>query len=227
MDIGIGFEEIYSGLLGIAPLIFSFWPVVIILAFINTKKRFSLGNAIGLWILGFVFRVGMLINDIQPTPFLIPEPLSTVFFFFVGLLLFGFVGIRSYRKVRRIRGARSVEKLRELTPTEFEQAVGEIFKAAGYKVTHRGKSGDHGVDLIVKSKKAGKWIVQCKQRKGLVGEPVLRDIFGAMHHEKAQGAAVVTTGRFSRPAIAWAEDKPIELYDGERLGEILQKRNKK
>jgi HJR/Mrr/RecB family endonuclease len=225
LDIDLNFSDIFSAFLSVGPLFFPFWPLVIIAAFTNRKKRFSPELAISLWLPFFIWRMDMFVNGKQPTSFLLQEPLNTISFFIVGFLIIGTGIFRSYRKVRRIRRARSVEKLLELTPTEFEQAVGEMFKSSGYKVTHHGKSGDHGVDLVVRSKKAGKWVVQCKQRKGLVGEPILRDVYGAMHHEKAQGAVVVTTGRFSRPAIAWAEDKPIDLYDGDRLTELLQKRN--
>jgi len=224
LDIGISFNDIFSGFLSVGPLFFPFWPVVIIAGFISRKKRFAVGNAIALWLLFLIWRVGMFVNGEQPNSVFIQEPLNTISFFALGLLMIGIGSITSYRRIRRIRGARSVEKLLQLTPAEFEEAIGELFKSRGYKVTHRGKSGDHGVDLIVKNRKIGKWVVQCKQRKGLVGEPILRDVYGAMHHEKAQGAVVVTTGRFSRPAIAWAEDKPIDLYDGERLANILQKR---
>jgi HJR/Mrr/RecB family endonuclease len=224
LDIDLNFSDIFSAFLSVGPLIFPFWPVIIVAAFINRKKRFSPDMAIVLWLPFFIWRIDMFVNVEQPAPVLLQEPLNTISFFIVGFLIIGTGSFRSYRKARRIRRARSVEKLLELSPAEFEQAVGEMFKSSGYKVTHRGKSGDHGVDLVVRSKKAGKWIVQCKQRKGLVGEPILRDIYGAMHHEKADGAAVVTTGRFSRPAIAWAEDKPIDLYDGDRLTELLQKR---
>ena len=96
----------------------------------------------------------------------------------------------------------------------------------GYKVAHIGKQGDHGVDLVVHHKNGEKWVVQCKQWKGQVGEPVVRDIYGAVHHEEAQGAAVVTTGGFSSKAIKWAEGKPIHLYDGETLGELLVRRKR-
>jgi restriction system protein len=224
LDIGISFNDIFSAFLNVGPLFFPFWPAILIAAFINRRKRFAIGNALFLWFLFLIWRIGMFVNGEQPASDFIQEPLNTISFFALGLLMIGIGSIASYRRARRIRGARSVEKLLQLAPAEFEQAIEDLFKSRGYKVSHRGKSGDHGVDLIVRNRKVGKWVVQCKQRKGLVGEPILRDVCGALHHEKAQGAVVVTTGRFSRPAIAWAEDKPIDLYDGERLADILQKR---
>jgi restriction system protein len=230
VDTGINYDNVFAAFAAVAQFLFPFWILFLPLALLRIMYRKRKGSALAevflAWTILFLFRISMYVYDFQPMAFLIQEPLSTILFIVAGFFLIGFVGIRSYRKVKRIRGARSVKKLLELTPTEFEQAVGEMFKSHDYKVTHRGRRGDHGVDLVVRPSRGEKWVVQCKQWKGQVGEPVLRDIYGAMHHEKAQGAAVVTTGRFSRQAIAWAQDKPIELYDGERLGEILQKRKR-
>jgi len=227
VDIGINNNDFLSGLFTIAAaFIFPFWFAVIPLTFIR-DKRYALSRAIIAWILLFVLRAGMYVYDIQPEDILIKEPLNTTLFFVVGFLLIVFVGGKAYLEIRRIRGARSVKQLLVLTPTEFENAIGKLFQSMGYKVEHSGKQGDHGIDLVIYDKKGEKWVVQCKQWKGPVGETVVRDVYGAMHHEEAQGAAVVTTSRFTRQAVAWAEDKPIELYDGERLGELLMKRRRK
>jgi HJR/Mrr/RecB family endonuclease len=226
MDFGINFSGLISVFFTMtAPVIFTLWPLMILAAFVNTSKRFALGNVIALWILLLIFRVGMYVHNVQPMNlFFIQEPLSTILFFTVGLVMIGFEKIRSHRKVQRISSARSVDKLLELTPMEFERAIGEMYKSRGYKVIYRGKQGDHGIDLIVRNNNGEKWVVQCKQWKDQVGEPVIRDIFGAMHHEDAQGAVVVTTGSFSYQAIEWAKGKPIHLYNGEKLAEILSKR---
>lgn len=227
MDFGINFDDVLSGIFTMsAALIFPFWFVVILFTLISSK-RYRLSFAILAWILLFIFRAGMYIYDIPPFAYLISEPLSTILFLVTGFLLIGFVGGKAYFQIRRIRGARTVKQLLALTPDEFEQVVERLYRSMGHKVTHVGKQGDHGVDLIVYQKNGEKWVVQCKQWKGPVGEPVVRDVYGAMHHEEAQGAAVVTTGSFSSKAIEWAQGKPIYLYDGERLGELLMKRKRR
>lgn len=227
MDFDISFDDVLSWLfIGAAPIIFPFWLLVIFLAVINRKRR-ALNYAILAWILLFMLRAGMYGYGIQPEDILIKEPLNTTLFFVVGFLLIVFVGGKAYLQIRRIRGARTVKQLLALTPYEFEQVIERLYRSIGYKVTHVGKQGDHGVDLVIYNKKGEKWVVQCKQWKGPVGEPILRDVYGAMHHEGAQGAAVVTTGSFSSKAIEWAEGKPIYLYDGERLGELLMKRRRR
>jgi restriction endonuclease Mrr len=62
--------------------------------------------------------------------------------------------------------------------------------------------------------------VQTLQR--LSGEPVVRDLYGTMLHEEAQGAYLMTTGTFTKQAQAWAAEKPIILYDGQALIELIQ-----
>jgi HJR/Mrr/RecB family endonuclease len=227
MDIGISFNDLFAGLFtAAAPLLFPFWLLAIPLSFIK-RRRFALSYAIVAWILFFVLRAGMYVYGVAPSEYLIGEPLNSILFFVAGLLLIGVVGGKGYFQIRKIRGARSVKQLLALTPTEFEKAIERLYRSMGYKVTHSGKQGDHGVDLVVYHKNGEKWVVQCKQWKGQVGEPVVRDIYGAMHHAEAQGAAVVTTGSFSSKAMEWAEGKPIHLYDGEMLGKLLMRRKRR
>ncbi len=65
-------------------------------------------------------------------------------------------------------------------------------------------------------------VVQCKRFTGrrTVGEPQLRDLFGAMHAERAARAMVMTAGYFTAEARDWAKGKPIELWDIDRIVEL-------
>ena len=61
---------------------------------------------------------------------------------------------------------------------------------------------------------------------GAVGTPVVRDLYGTMIHSGAVSGYLVTSGRISSDARAWASNKPIELIDGaevERLAWELPK----
>jgi len=100
-----------------------------------------------------------------------------------------------------------------LSPQDFERAVAATFRARGYAVENRRFSGDHGVDLLVRRGRE-RAVVQCKRYSGTVGEPVLRDLYGAMAHEGANRGYVVTSGRFTEPARRWARGKRIVLVDG-------------
>lgn len=133
-----------------------------------------------------------------------------------GLALVWWQAIRKVRAVRRIYETR--EQLAALTPEQFEQWCAHRLRALGYMVRHVGGQGDHGIDLFAE-KDRELVVVQCKRFTGrrTVGEPDIRDLFGAMHSEKAVRAIVITAGYFTAEARAWARGKPIELWDVDRI----------
>jgi restriction system protein len=98
-----------------------------------------------------------------------------------------------------------------LAPEAFEAWVGERFRDLGYEVHVTPFQGDLGVDLIL-SRDDEKVIVQCKHHPlSTIGEPVLRDRFGA-HHVGATSAALITTGQLSTAARQWLIGKPIQVW---------------
>lgn len=122
---------------------------------------------------------------------------------------------------RRIAIARRLAVLQALTPSQFEAWTGERFRERGFQVQHVGAQGDHGVDLFVQ-RGAERAVVQCKKYLDWsVGEPTLRDLFGAMHAAGANRAYLVTTGSFTRPARAWARGKPLSLWDGDTVAGLV------
>jgi len=123
---------------------------------------------------------------------------------------------RAYlQKVQRL------SELHEMDPHQFEVFVGSVFRELGYEVSATPVTGDQGVDLFVK-KDGRRSIVQVKRYAGTVGQPVVRDLYGAMLHHMADSAFLVTTGHFSARAEAWASNKAIELVDGMELLQWLR-----
>jgi restriction system protein len=129
-----------------------------------------------------------------------------------------------FRRRKRQQLARSVaagegpQSLERMTWREFEELVGEAFRMKGYAVTETGGGGaDGGVDLVLR--KDGKtYLVQCKQWKALtVPVTTVRELYGLMVHHAAAGGFVVTSGRFTAEAQAFARGKNIELVDGAEL----------
>ncbi|MEY4752642.1 MAG: hypothetical protein RJA44_317 [Pseudomonadota bacterium] len=101
---------------------------------------------------------------------------------------------------------------------EFEQLVGELFRQQGYQVIETGGNGaDGGVDLVL-LRDGERMLVQCKQWKALkVSVQVVRELYGVIAAEQAHGGFVVTSGRFTSEARAFAEGLAIELIDGAAL----------
>lgn len=105
---------------------------------------------------------------------------------------------------------------------EFELLVGEAFRQRGYTVVEAGGGGpDGGVDLLLKQGDE-RALVQCKHWKTFkVGLPVVREMLGAMTAKRASKGWVITSGRFTDDAKAFARKHGIRLVDGEALPALL------
>ena len=130
----------------------------------------------------------------------------------IGAWVWAILTIRSQQTA-----GKSLAELQALSPDVFEDWTAARFRDLGYSVKTTGMGGDHGVDLILE--KGGQTaVVQCKNYKAWpVGEPVLRDLYGAMHDHRADRAYLVTSGRLTQAATKWVQGKPIEVWDGDRL----------
>ena len=115
-----------------------------------------------------------------------------------------------------------------LSGIEFEKVCKQVFENMGFEVETTKASGDGGIDLIAYNYQpllSSKYIVQCKRYSGSVGEPIIRDLFGVVMSERANKGILMTTGYFTKSAIAFAKDKQIELIDGAMLIELLKNNN--
>jgi restriction system protein len=113
---------------------------------------------------------------------------------------------------RRLEGQTGPSSIQTLSWQQFESLLAEAFRRQGFVVEHTGSHGaDDGVDLRL-SKAGAKTLVQCKHWKvWRVGVKVVRELLGVVASEGAQAGIVVTSGRFTRDAIAFANKSPIRL----------------
>ncbi len=129
--------------------------------------------------------------------------------------------IRQQQEKQYFQRINRLEEIQKIDPIQFEKLVSSLFKKIGYDVLLTKASGDEGIDIIL-SKSGKKSIVQCKRYSGTVGQPVARDLYGSMIHNRAEEAYLITTGVFSLPAQTWATGKPIHLVDGKMLVEWIE-----
>jgi Restriction endonuclease len=197
--------------------VFSLWPLLFLTP-LEGRKRNILRDMMILWALIFI---GWLIARFESLPsfkLLIPEPLNTYLFFLTEIGLIGWFFFSKARERNFLHKtadtAQKPQDLLDVSPTQFEKMVLELYNLHGYKAKHTGTVGDHGVDIIVQTPKGEKWVIQCKRWRGSVGEPVIREFFGTMHHEKADRGVLITTGKFTPQATEWAKGKPLSLVDG-------------
>ncbi len=88
-----------------------------------------------------------------------------------------------------------------------------------------GKSGDGGIDGIIKEDKLGLDViyVQAKRWEGTVGRPEIQKFAGALQGQRAAKGIFITTSTYSRDAIEYAEiiNSKIILIDGEQLAGLM------
>jgi len=212
-----------------AKFLVGLWPVMFITVLVGIGKRHKgFGEAIrasfkGLIISWGLFAVLRLVFYMMKmdTFHLVAEPTDTYLFVSVGLLLFPFMIALLLEEKHKRFNASTLEELRALSPSEFEELVAETYRAQGHQVQLVGGTGDHGIDLIVHTQRSETWLVQCKRYRGKIGEPIVRDFYGALKASDADGGSIITTGTISDAARLWAEGKPIKLYDGEQFIKIV------
>lgn len=126
---------------------------------------------------------------------------------------------KGFRLVGQVRRGRAIDTM---SWEDFERLIAGTFRRWGYSVKHHGLGGpDGGVDLVA-DKNGQRTIIQCKRwNASAVGAPEVRQMLGLMMHHNAHAVAIVTSGRFTAAAIAFARGKPIELIDGEKLHGLL------
>lgn len=115
----------------------------------------------------------------------------------------------------------SLVHLKKMDPYDFEKYVGEIYKKLGYSIITTPKSGDGGVDLILK-KGSNSIIVQCKRYSGSVSSSEVRAFLGTMtYHQSAQGK-FITTGKFTENCYEFEQRFNIELINGKGVIELAR-----
>jgi restriction system protein len=115
--------------------------------------------------------------------------------------------------------------LMELTPSEFESLITNLFQKMGLETKLTQASRDGGVDCVAYDPRpvlGGKVVIQAKRYKNTVGVSAVRDLFGTMHNEGATKGILVATSGYGKASFEFASNKPLELLDGANLLYLLQ-----
>jgi restriction system protein len=116
--------------------------------------------------------------------------------------------------------------LMELSPSEFESLITNLFEKMGLETRLTQASRDGGVDCVAYDPRpifGGKVIIQAKRYKHTVGVSAVRDLFGTLQNEGASKGILVTTSGYGRASFEFAEGKPLELLSGSHLLYLLEK----
>lgn len=124
-----------------------------------------------------------------------------------------------------------LDRIKNNTPSFFEKLVVELLLKMGYGGTRAdagqaiGKSGDEGIDGIIKEDRLGldAVYIQAKRWKDTVGRPEIQKFVGALHGQRAKKGIFITTSRFSQEAEDYVAkiDNKIALIDGKTLCQLM------
>lgn len=140
------------------------------------------------------------------------------------VLEFSMVDPRFVDSTDALRGMDHRPNLLELSPTEFEGLIQNLFTKMGLEARQTRPSRDGGVDCIAYDTRpifGGKIVIQAKRYKNTVGVSAVRDLYGTLQNEGASKGILVTTSGYGQASFDFAQNKPIELIDGANLLYLL------
>jgi len=138
----------------------------------------------------------------------------------------------AYENLRDELAADLLAKLKQTSPAFFEHIVVELIVNMGYGGSRSdagkaiGKSGDGGIDGIIKEDKLGLDVVYIQAKRWdttPVGRPDVMQFAGALQAHRANKGIFITTSRFTEEAKGYVSQigSKIVLIDGERLTNLM------
>jgi restriction system protein len=140
---------------------------------------------------------------------------------------------RAYRRQRALLASELFAKLTKESPERFEQVVLDVLVAMGYDgsradaASRLGKAGDRGVDGVIQEDRLGLDVIYVQAKRygedKSVSSPDIQGFVGALSFHDANKGVFITTARFTRDAVQYADGAParIVLIDGERLANLM------
>jgi restriction system protein len=137
----------------------------------------------------------------------------------------------AHKSLRQATTEDLLSKLKTCSPAFFESVVVRLLMAMGYggvagQGTVTGKSGDGGIDGVIKQDKLGLDVValQAKRWDGPVGRPVIQGFVGSMDYIRARKGVILTTSTFTKDAVDFVErieGKKVVLINGDQLADFM------
>ncbi|MCE7929290.1 MAG: restriction endonuclease [Chloroflexi bacterium CFX7] len=137
---------------------------------------------------------------------------------------------QGYRELRTSVTEDLLTQVKSASPSFFERLVVELLLKLGYggalgEGETLGKSGDGGVDGVIREDKLGLDVVyvQAKRWEASVGRPLVQAFVGSLEGHKARKGVMITTSTFSNDARGYVQniEKRVVLVDGRQLAELM------
>ena len=136
-----------------------------------------------------------------------------------------------YIKLRKSPEQEILSKLKSVHPSFFERIVVELLVKMVYggsiqdAVKVIGKSGDEGIDGIIKEDKLELDVIyiQAKRWERVIGRPEVQKFVGVIAGQRAKKGVFITTSNFTKKAVDYVRqiDTKIVLIDGQKLSQYM------
>jgi restriction system protein len=137
----------------------------------------------------------------------------------------------AYQEARQDLATELLQTIQTCSPAFFERLVIDLLVRMGYGGTRKdagqaiGRSGDGGIDGIIKEDRLGLDIVliQAKRWENNVSRPEIQKFAGALQGQRARKGIFITTSAFSQAAQDYVSriDSNIVLMDGDMLAQLM------
>lgn len=137
----------------------------------------------------------------------------------------------AFQSLRHTLANDLLEQMKKCNPYQFEKIVVELLVSMGYGGSLKdagqaiGKSGDEGIDGIIKEDRLGLDIIyiQAKRWGNSVGRPDIQKFAGALQGQRAKKGVFITTSEFTKDAYEYTSriDSKIILIDGQQLAQYM------
>jgi len=137
----------------------------------------------------------------------------------------------AYERLKDETGSELLSSIKKCSPDFFEHVVIDLLIAMGYGGSRKdageamGKSGDGGIDGIIKEDKLGLDVIylQAKRWENTVPVKEIRDFTGALASKKAKKGIFITTSNFPKGAYDFVNqvEYKIILIDGIMLTNLM------
>jgi len=114
----------------------------------------------------------------------------------------------------------SISTIDEMSGTDFEKYVADIFRRSGWDVSGTRATGDYGVDLIAK-KDDRRVAVQCKRYGQPIGISAVQEVVSGAPHYQCNASMVVSNQDFTPAATALASTHNCELLGRSAMNAII------
>ena len=137
-----------------------------------------------------------------------------------------------YRQLENALASDLLNRVQAAEPVFFERLVVDLLVKMGYGGSLGdagnaiGKTGDQGIDGIIKEDRLGLDVIYLQAKRwtsGTIGRPEIQQFAGALQGQRARKGVFITTSKFTSEARQYASsiDTRIVLIDGTELAKLM------